>query len=152
MTNATLDAGEVLVDGGFRLNMPPSMVSISISRSAVRRVATFRDADAESAFLVALTEVVANAVEEHVRIGHGRPVVLEVRFGTEDLVRVIDSGTGFAGSRVASADRPSDEGEPDERGRGVALARALVPAITFDGSSGRGTVVTLPLAGFGIVR
>lgn len=137
--------------GLFRLNMPASLVSIAISRSAVRRVVTFRDADTESSFLVALTEIVANAIDEHVRGGHGRPIVLEVRFGADDVVRVIDTGDGFADRVDASANPGVVSGEPEERGRGLTLARALVPTIEFE-TSGTGSAVTLPVAGFGIVR
>ncbi|WP_148288727.1 ATP-binding protein [Ilumatobacter nonamiensis] len=137
--------------GIFRLNMPPSLVSIAISRSAVRRVVTFRDADTESSFLVALTEIVANAIDEHARGGHGRPIVLEVRFGADDLVRVIDTGDGFSDQIAASVKPDHVSGDPEERGRGLALARALVPTIEFE-TSGAGSTVTLPVAGFGIVR
>ncbi|MGA9277030.1 ATP-binding protein [Ilumatobacter sp.] len=145
------DVAEVSVRGGFRLEMPPALVSISISRSTVRRVVTFRDSDAESTFLVALTEIVANAVDEHARLGVDRPIVLEVRFGSDELVRVIDSGEGFSTALRSVPPIPIDGGEPDQRGRGLLLARALVPAIAFE-SSRTGTVVTLPFAGFGIVR
>lgn len=146
MTNETRQAGH------FRLNLPPTLVSIAISRSAVRRVVVFRDSDRESSFLVALTEIVANAVDEHARLGHGRPIVLEVRFGADEVVRVIDAGEGFSDSpHPVAADSATGNGDPDERGRGLALARALVPTIEFE-TSRDGTAVTLPFAGFGIVR
>lgn len=151
MSNDLLERRDVRTTGGFRLNLPAMLVSIAISRSAVRRVVTFRDSDAESSFLVALTEIVANAIDEHVRIGHGRPIVLDVRFGDHDSVRVVDSGDGYAGRATDPIDDPAGGGVPSARGRGVILARALVPELTFDASDS-GTVVTLPLAGFGIVR
>lgn len=148
MTNVTNSAQRT---GHFRLRMPPSLVSIAISRSAVRRVATFRDSDTESSFLVALTEIVANAVDEHTRLGDDRPIVLEVRFGVDEVVRVTDAGEGFSDRLDPPADPAVVAGKPEERGRGLALARALVPAIEFE-TSGTGTTVTLPFAGFGIVR
>lgn len=142
-------------DGRFTLNMPSALVSISVSRSVVRRVVTFRDADAESSFLVALTEIVANAIDEHVRIGRDTPVVLDVRFGNEEMVQVTDSGDGFdptvPATPAAAHVADSDASELSERGRGLLLARALVPAIEIETSTD-GTVVTLPLAGFGIIR
>lgn len=146
------DVSIIAATGSFRLSLPPAMVSISISRSAVRRVVVFRDADAESSFLVALTEIVANAIDEHLRIGHDRPIVLEVNFGAVDSIRVIDSGEGLPGlSDTPSSQLPIGDGEPGERGRGLVLARAMVPTIEFE-TSDAGTVVTLPIAGYGIVR
>lgn len=151
MTDEMIEAQETRAERGFRLEVPPSLVSIAICRSAVRRVVTFRDPDAESSFLVALTEIVANAIDEHDRLGLGRPIVLEVGFGTEDVVRVIDSGDGYPGPAAAQTGVAPDADHLQERGRGVTLAQALVPRIVFD-ASGPGTVVTLPCAGFGIVR
>jgi len=148
----TTDVLDTPVDGGFRLELPPALVSLSISRSAVRRVVAFRDSDAESSFLVALTEIVANAVDEHTRLGIDRAVVLEMRFGSDELLRVIDVGEGFsADRRSVRSDAPEPAVDPAERGRGLALARALVPGIAIE-TSDTGTVVTLPFAGFGIVR
>lgn len=151
MSNDLDETRDVRTGGGFRLNMPAALVSIAISRSAVRRVVTFRDSDAESSFLVALTEIVSNAIDEHVRLGHGRPIVLDVRFGDHDTVRVVDAGDGYAGRMTDPIDDLADDSAPSVRGRGVILARALVPELTFDASES-GTVVSLPLAGFGIVR
>ncbi|WP_041298374.1 ATP-binding protein [Ilumatobacter coccineus] len=136
--------------GCCRIHIPPTLVSIAISRSAVRRVTVFRDDDAESAFLVALTEIVANAIDEHVRLGMDESIALEIEFGASDVVRVIDSGAGLQARSGSTGNAPSADG-PLERGRGLELARALVPAIEFDVTE-RGTTVTLPLAGFGIVR
>jgi anti-sigma regulatory factor (Ser/Thr protein kinase) len=147
------DVSVMAATGSFRLSLPPAMVSISISRSAVRRVVVFRDADAESSFLVALTEIVANAIDEHVRVGRDRPIVLEVNFGVVDSVRVIDAGDGLAdlSGTSSSSQHPSGGDDPGERGRGLVLARAMVPTIEFE-TSDSGTVVTLPIAGYGIVR
>jgi len=148
----TTDVLDVPLDGGFRLELPPALVSLSISRSAVRRVVAFRDSDAESSFLVALTEIVANAIDEHTRLGIDQAVVLEMRFGSDELLRVIDAGEGFSADRgPASSGEEAPADDPEERGRGLALARALVPRIAIEANA-TGTVVTLPFAGFGIVR
>ncbi len=133
--------------GMFRLDLPCVELSVSIARSAVRRVVRFDDADAESSFLVALTEVITNAIDEHRRIGTEAPIALEVEFGGVDVVRVIDAGRGLAPELVAESPRMDVE---RARGRGLALARAFVADLTFD-IGAEGTKATLPLAGFGFV-
>ncbi|MEP6296059.1 MAG: ATP-binding protein [Ilumatobacter sp.] len=142
--NETVAAGPM---ASVRPELRATAVSIAVGRAVLRRVVTFRDPDAESSFLIAFTEIMTNAVDEHVRLASDRPIVVEIEQTPHDLVRVNDSGAGMSDeSLVTSA--------PDgsvERGRGLALARAFVDDIAFE-SSPSGTIVSLPLAGFGIIR
>ncbi len=134
-----------------RLELPPGSVSIAIGRSVIRRIVTFRDSDAESSFLVAFTEIIANAIDEHQRLALDERIVVEITRGAVEAVRVADAGEGFDVSDVSAAGAPSTAGAVSERGRGLALARAFVSDMELDSSSS-GTSVLLPLPGFGIVR
>ncbi len=130
-----------------RLELRADAVSIAVGRAVIRRVVTFRETDAESSFLVAFTEIMTNAVDEHARRSSDAPIVVEIEQAPRDLVRVIDSGSGMTDESLASS--PPDGSV--ERGRGLALARAFVDDIAFE-STPSGTIVSLPLAGFGIIR
>lgn len=132
------------------VEVPADLASIAVARSVVRRVVTFRDDDATSSFLVALTEILGNAIDEHERIGSTDPVTLEVVSGNVDVVRVIDQGTGIDLDVLADHD-PTVGPEASERGRGLTIARAFIADLAFE-SSESGTTVTLPLTRFGIVR
>jgi len=132
---------------GFQVSLPATDIAVSIARSMVRRITTFASDDAESSFMVALTEVVGNAVDEHRTIGVTAPVIMVVTYEGPEVIRIIDAGRGIR-SDVETAP-PSDAS--DESGRGLALARAFVPDMDFS-VTGSGTTVTLPLAGLGIIR
>ena len=134
--------------GIVRLDLPARPVSIAVGRSTIRRIVTFRDEDAESSFLVAFTEIVSNAIDEHRRIGSDATIRVEIRSGAEESVVVSDAGEGID---ERAADRSEAPTPTTERGRGLALANAFVPDLDLDPSSS-GTTATLPLAGFGIVR
>lgn len=138
--------GQTVEMASFVVELPPSEVSIAVGRSVIRRLVTFVDADSESSYLVAATEILANAIDEHERIGSGKPIEMRVDYGDADTIRVIDAGEGFS----ADVDG-GDVDESDERGRGLALARAFVDELEI-ASTPTGTTVTLPLAGRGIVR
>lgn len=130
-----------------RLELSPLTVSIAVARSVVRRIVTFRDDEAESSFLVALTEIMANAVDEHQRIGSSTPIVVEVDERSE-VVRIADAGAGIRPGDVEVSVVPD---AAIERGRGLSIARAFVFDLSID-STPSGTTVALPLNGFGIVR
>lgn len=142
--------GRSAVSSRLTLRLTPEPVSIAISRSTIRRLVTFRGDDAESSFLVAVTEIVANAIDEHVRLGISAPVELTIRYGPSDVVEVSDSGHGL-GEQTEAPQVTDSDGYQLERGRGLALARAFVPDLTVV-SGDDGTTATLPLVGFGIVR
>jgi len=127
--------------------LPNSLVSIAVARSVVRRVTTFASDDAQSSFLIALTEVVGNAVDEHVRLGSVDPVTMTVSYDDSDTVSVSDCGQGYDAEPASVV--PSNPSQ--ESGRGLAIARSMVPEMAIE-STGSGTTVTLPLVGLGIVR
>ena len=138
------------VASAVRLELPPQAVSIAVARAVIRRIVTFRDDDAQSSFLVAFTEIAANAIDEHERIGSAEPICVEVRSGSIDLVSVVDSGEGL---KVESPlePGPSAPKNASERGRGLALAYAFIDRMEID-STTDGTTVRLPLTGLGLVR
>ena len=130
----------------FELELPPSDVAATVARSALRRVLDFIDDDRESSFLVALTEIVTNAVDEHRRSAPGESLIVEVVLDGDPVVRVIDHGSGLdeLRRRATAATPPA----PDDRaGRGLVLAQSFVPALSFEVTSG-GTTAVLPLSGF----
>ena len=140
-------AGGEVIGRGFRVALPPDDIAVSIARSMVRRITTFVSDDAESSFLVALTEVIGNAVDEHRDAKIIEAVVMVVSYDEVDVVHVIDSGRGF----VADTDHLSPPPVSEQSGRGLTLARAFVPDMSFD-TSESGTTVSLPLSGLGIIR
>lgn len=136
-----------------RIEVPPEPGSIAVARSAVRRVVAFRDDDSCSSFLIALTEILSNAIDEHQRIGTGSSVAVAIESGQRDVIVVSDEGGGFDPSPYTALAVPAVEPEVEirERGRGIALAQAFVPLMVV-ASGPAGTQVTLPLDGLGIVR
>lgn len=144
-----MSALEQPATSGFTLHLPPRPISIAVARSAVRRVTTFVDDDASSAFLVALTEIISNAIDEHVRLELDDAFTVAMIIGDVDLVVVSDRGDGM--DIEAPSGHTATQPVRDESGRGLSIARAFVPNIAFE-SGPRGTVATLPLEGFGIVR
>ncbi len=135
------------------IEVPPNPASIAIARSAVRRVVAFRNDDACSSFLISLTEILSNAIDEHVRIDSELPVLVAIESGERDTVSVRDAGHGFDPTAHTAQSPGAErlESEVRERGRGIALARAFVPALVLR-SGPDGTEATLPLDGLGIVR
>ena len=137
-----------------RLDLPPAPVAIAIGRSVVRRIVTFRNSDAESSFLVAFTEILANAIDEHERSGLSSTISVEITRTPIEAVRVKDSGSGIDTANLdqgPTATNEADSTSVSERGRGLALAHAFIDDIDFETSS-TGTVVTMPLRGLGIMR
>lgn len=134
-----------------RLELPPAALSIAAGRSVIRRIVTFRNSDLESSFLIAFTEILANAVEEHHRLGLDDAIVVEIVQGDREWVCVADSGGGLMIDEHAEVLESVAANGMSERGRGLALAHAFVSEIAFV-SSDYGTAATIPLDGFGIVR
>ncbi|WP_420451904.1 ATP-binding protein [Ilumatobacter sp.] len=154
MTRTAARPEPIVADGDdddwFCLELPPLAVAATVARSAIRRVFTFDDPDRESSFLVALTEIVTNAIDEHRVHAPDRAVVVEVGLGRFPEVRVIDEGRGLD---LTDTDDVAGEGPAptDQTGRGLALARAFVPSLSFV-TSPNGTTAILPLDGFGSPR
>jgi len=128
---------------------PPSTVRISLSndlgtiafaRMVIRNLMPPLDESQEPLFYGALTEIVTNAIEEHHRIETDADVEITVVTGTEALIKVTDSGTGFD----TDAERTSD----DDSGLGLMISRTVVPGLDIDSGPG-GTTVTLPYPGVG---
>lgn|GEM_PF-2305245 len=134
-----------------QVSLPVDDVAVAIARAMVRRVTTFASDDAESSFLIALTEVVSNAVDEHRDAGVVDPVVMTIDYESAEVVYVTDRGRGFDDRSMLPPTGMADVEETDQSGRGLALARAFVPGIKFD-SDDSGTTVSLPMVGIGIVR
>ena len=135
-----------------RLWLEPDATAVPIVRAAVGRVCAFDDDESESSFMVALTEITTNAVDEHARLGLQDPVVVELCLGNEPQVSVRDSGEGL------DRDRASDDSHEDllpppevETGRGIIVARAFVPELRYE-TGAHGTKAILPLRGFGGAR
>lgn len=147
-TFSSASPGSDTIERGFVVRLPPRTVSIACGRSIVRRVVTFRSDDAASAFLIAFTEIFANAIDEHARIGSDESITVGVHIGEPDRIEVTDAGDGIEAQPDVSR---SDRRRPSERGRGLALARAFVPTLSIE-TGPTGTSVTLPLEGLGIVR
>lgn len=132
---------------GFRLYLPPVAGSLAAARTALRRVIRFTDEDSQSRFLTAFTEVVINAIEEHQRMGVDRAVVVTADLSTTPRVSVSNATEPGYGARALIEADHTDEMTSD-RGRGLLMARALVPRATFD-MTDRDVTVTLPLEPFG---
>ena len=135
----------------IQVEVPPVAGSIAIARSVVRRTVIFRDDHAHSSFLLAVTEILANAIDEHDRLGLGTAITATIESDDDGVavVRIGDVGDGFDPTDRGSG--VDEDGRPSDRGRGIALAEAFVPGLTFE-SGPAGTVASLPLAGMGIVR
>ena len=131
----------------FTVGLAPELTSISVARSIVRRMIVFVSDDAASSYLVALTEVLSNAIDEHHGAGVVDDVVMTVVFGDVDRISITDRGRGVD---------PTGRSDPEmdthpESGRGLTLARAFVAGLVLE-STTHGTRATLPLAGMGIVK
>jgi serine/threonine-protein kinase RsbW len=86
---------------------------------------------------IALSEVCTNVID-HADVGDSYDVEIFVR-GHDCEIRVIDSGRGF------DAIAPTDTG-PDanyERGRGLAIVRAVMDRVNLQSHTDHGTLVTL---------
>ncbi len=127
-----------------RVELPPQLVAIAVGRAIVRRLVEFGSNDLQSSYLVAFTEVVANAIDEHQRRGITDAITVSARYGERPAIEVADCGGGV----------PPTRAEPEafaERGRGLALARAFVERLDLTVDE-RGTTATLPLDEFGALR
>lgn len=127
--------------GSIALGLECHVHSLPLVRSVVKSVVTFPGVDAQSGFLVAVSEVFTNAVHAHQRARTDREIEIEILVGDPTVVRVRDHGSGFP------FDGSGDRRAPDptiESGRGLLIARAFVPDLSIDTGSD-GTTVTLPV-------
>jgi serine/threonine-protein kinase RsbW len=86
--------------------------------------------------LIALSEVCTNVID-HAEVGDSYKVAVFVQ-GQECEVWVIDSGRGF--NAMASTGHARAE---FERGRGLAIVRALMDRVGLESQADHGTLVTL---------
>lgn len=86
---------------------------------------------------IALSEVCTNVID-HAEFGDSYEVEILVR-GHDCEIRVIDGGAGFD----EAASFKMNAGADYERGRGLAIARAVMDRIGFESRADRGTLVTL---------
>ena len=85
---------------------------------------------------IALSEVCTNVID-HAEVGDSYDVEIFV-YGRDCEIRVIDGGKGFDDAAVVK-----DIGSYVERGRGLAIARAVMDRVGFESRAGRGALVTL---------
>jgi anti-sigma regulatory factor (Ser/Thr protein kinase) len=96
------------------------------------------DAEALTAFLSALGEALANAIE-HARSDH--PIDVEIRVGPEHITALVrDRGIGFAAERAANPTLPDPHAE---RGRGLPIMRRCCEIFSIESAPGRGTSVRI---------
>jgi hypothetical protein len=126
-----------IVNDLLELDIEPDLTEISRAREFVAR--SLAPGPVDGLFMVAVSELVTNAVEEHRRIGATSPITIAVDPGAS-TVRITDRGRGFA----PADSRPS---EPlAARGRGLHIARTLAPGLTWEPGPAGGTIVTLRYA------
>ena len=85
---------------------------------------------------IALSEVCTNVID-HAEVGDSYDVEIFV-YGRDCEIRVIDGGKGFDDAAIVK-----DTGSDVERGRGLAIARAVMDRVGFESRAGRGALVTL---------
>ncbi len=104
---------------GIRLTVPSLLEHATLVRACLRDALAFRTDDDESSFLLAVTEIVINAIEAS---AHGadvadRPdVVVELWGGPDPRVEVSDRAGGMG----------RDVDKPDHLGAGMSIAAAFV--------------------------
>ena len=119
-----------------RFTMPPDDAELGPLRDFLATLHT-GDADADTLFAIAVTEIATNAIEAHRRAGVDEHIVVTIDTRTRS-VTIIDFGTGLP--------IPHETPSPDPAatsGRGLIIARSICPGLRVD-SSIRGTTVTLP--------
>lgn len=93
--------------------------------------------DGDELYLVAVNEVVTNAIESHRRTGTEEPIGILADSGSRTVV-VTDCGDGYA---------PMDDpeiGHLGPSGRGLVIAATMFPDLSWRPNHPRGTIFTLP--------
>ena len=121
----------------FTFEMPPEALEVAAARASVRDHLLAAGVDVDTMYLVAFTEVVMNAADEHRRRGVDRPVVITVE-ADDHVVEVADRGFGYD-----PADRAA-RGDVDDGGFGLDLAEAGAPGLRWATNDHGGTTFTLP--------
>jgi len=110
------------------------------ARDFVRPMLNGRDADSDTLFLIAFTEVVVNAIDAHAAAGSNESIVIWI--DTADrVIEVADRGAGFDPAKRTVADVDATNG------RGLDIISALVPEAMWRPNAPQGTVCVLPYGG-----
>lgn len=123
----------------FALEIGPELAELGLVRRLVASIVCRGERETDALFLVAVTEVVTNAIEAHQRAGLADPIVITVD-AEAPIVEVADTGDGLEANDLDGTI------EADEPGWGLALARDLVPGLSWGSNVPRGTIVSLPYA------
>ena len=125
------------------LCLPRDELTVPVSRHVCRTALAELGAteDVVSDIEIALAEACTNVLDH---AGPGDEYELTLEIGPEScVIRVVDTGRGF------DRERQSEDASPDvraERGRGIALMKALVDCVQFESKPDAGTVVHLEKA------
>lgn len=123
----------------LELDLPRDSLTIPLARhlarNAMREIGV--DDDCIGDVEVALTEACTNVLD-HSGPGDAYQVDFTID-GNDCSIRIIDGGKGFDGTDAGTV----PAGEVAERGRGIALMRALVDQVQFESGDDSGTVVLL---------
>ncbi len=123
------------MDGLPRLQIEPDVEQIARARDFVR--SSLGPEPVDALFLVGVSEVVTNAIDEHNRVGSDAPVIVAVD-PDEIAVHVADLGQGF---HPRHRHRREVLGQ---RGRGLIIAKTGAPGLRWRPNSPNGTIFTLP--------
>ncbi len=120
----------------LEVKLSNNLEGIAFVRMLVRRLLPPLDEVQEPLLLGALSEVVTNAIEEHVRIGSEAYIEVTLSLGPEPKITITDHGTGFEPELRPSTTHTG-------AGLGLIISKAVVPEMQI--TSGRqGTTVVFP--------
>lgn len=128
----------------FSRTLDSTLQSIDIAETVAASFARLAGTStkARAGLVLAVREIVANAVIHGNRFDVSRKVLLEVRRSETQLAIVVsDEGEGFDPNRVA--DPLSPEGLLRSSGRGLLLARWLMDELHVEAGDVNGTRITL---------
>lgn len=123
------------MEGLPQLQIEPEATELARARHFVLSV--LEPIDVDALFLVAVSELITNAIEEHRKLQIPDPVSISV--DPESVtVYVADRGRGFDPSA-----RP-DRDNLGVRGRGLLIAEAVAPGLRWEPNEPDGTIFVLP--------
>jgi len=116
---------------------PPTALGVSTARNTVLHHLGEVGVDVDAMYLVALSEILTNAVDEHQRRHVDLPVVVTID-AERELVRIEDRGAGYD-----PADREARR-RVEGGAFGLDLAEHGVPGLHWSATPGGGTAFVLP--------
>jgi anti-sigma regulatory factor (Ser/Thr protein kinase) len=138
-SSATMEANRPTMKLSMSVELPRQRASVPMVRHlashSLRQLGVIPDVidDIE----IALSEVCTNVID-HAELGDSYDVELYVK-GSHCEIRVVDAGRGFDAMELAQHSADVDF----ERGRGLAIVRALMDQVALQSQTDRGTLVTL---------